>query len=170
MRTIRQRPKARTFLVRARLGHQWNPDELGPRVTDHEKFASGTGVRAYVGFVFDRDLAEPGVSEGGWRPTVEPQEIPATGEYLQHLAHGDLWPANEETAKAANSFARTQQLPEVKFDPTYGGELKELQDWLKDRAAEKTANSKEPSPKASSTTAPPVPASTPATTSTEGKV
>jgi hypothetical protein len=136
---LRQTPKRATFKVRARLGHQRpevaGEDAAGPRVTDNERFANGRGVRAYVGLVFDRDLAEEGISEGGWRPLVEVSEIPQTAEYLQHIAHGDLWPGDEETARLANGYALPQGLPAVKFDATYGGELEELKAWLASRDA-----------------------------------
>lgn len=138
VRMLRQRPKLPTLKVRARLGHQRNPEDPGPRVTDHAKMASG--YRAFVGCIFNRELAIPGESEGAWHPTVEPQEIPASGEYLQALAHGDLWPADEATAEAANRLAAPQGLPPVKFDPTYAGELAELTDWLRDLDAEKKGN------------------------------
>ncbi len=95
------------------------------------------GKRARVGQVFDAALADDD-SSGGWRPTVEPVEIPALPEYVQALAHGDLWPADEATARTLAGYERNQGLPEVKFDPLYGGELKTLTDWLKDLEDEKT--------------------------------
>ena len=152
VRPLRQKPKVRTYSVRARLGHQWMTDDdgtphPGPRVTDHEKFALGAanGIRCYVGYVFDRNMAIPGESEGGWRPVVEPEEVPQRHEYLQALAHGDLWPADEATAKAASDYARALGLPAIKFDPLYNGELAELVAWLsecEDEVASKVANSK----------------------------
>lgn len=137
VRPLRQKPKARTLKVRARLGHQWMVDadgvsHPGPRVPDIERHADGArhGVRAYVGYVFDRNLAEEG-SEGGFRPILESTEVPERSEYIQALVHGDLWPADEATAKAVSVYATNQGVT-VKFDPTYGGELAELSDWLKE--------------------------------------
>lgn len=144
-----------TYKVRARLGHQWNPDEIGPRVPNHEavlynhKGEVVGGTMSYVGFVFDRDLGDvvrdpngkvlSGTSEGGWRPVPEVVEVPRRAEYLQAIAHGDLWPGDEETAQLADALARATNLPRVKYDTAYGGELKELNDWLADREAEKKA-------------------------------
>lgn len=39
-------------------------------------------------------------------------DVPHTVEYLRHLRDGDLWPADQETAKLAG----------VAFDPLFGGE------------------------------------------------
>lgn len=144
-----------TYKVRARMGHQWNPDEIGPRVPNHEAYrfdskGRAVGSLAYVGFVFDRDLGDvvrdgngtviSGTSEGGWRPIPEVTEVPRRHEYLQHIAQGDLWPGDDETARLANDLARSQGRAPVKYDPKYGGELDELNSWLKDREAEKKVN------------------------------
>ncbi len=143
MRLLRQKPKVATLKVRAKLGHQWMTYEdgtphPGPKVVDIERFNGGakTGKRAFIGHVFDYNLAEPGVSEGGWRPTVEPQEVPDCSEYRQAIVHGDLWPGDEATAKLVASYATNQGIYPPKFDPEYGGELKELTDWLAECDAE----------------------------------
>jgi len=110
--------------------------------------AMDRGVRAFVGWVFDRELAIPRESDGGWRPRVEPVEVTAEdhAQYLLAIVHGDLWAADEETAKRANRLAVAKQLPPIAFDPTYDGELAELQDYLKDREAEKKVSAPAPAP------------------------
>jgi hypothetical protein len=182
VRPLQQKAKQRTLLVRARLSHQWKENEPGPMVLAiHKqrevKTEGGSvlhGIRARVGQIFDADLAEKGVSEGGWRPTLEPEEIPALPEYLQALVHGDLWPANQETVDALNGYDRNQGLPAVKFDPTYGGELDVLKKWLDEVASEKKATAAEKPADKPTGPAPTVAAATTPTSSTkpptEGKV
>lgn len=165
-RPLIQKPKGqRTLLVRARLVHQTIPGHPGPMVAaihlqKEVRTTKGAmtlaGVRARVGMVFDRSLAGPDTS-GGWRPTVEPHAVPAIPEYLQALAHGDLWPADEATAKALNGYEKLQGLKPVVFDPEYGGELKMLQDWLDERDEEAAPGNKKPAP-AAPTTPPAAPA------------
>lgn len=47
-------------------------------------------------------------------------ELPKRREYLEAVAMGDFWPADEETAGAAAPFARGR--PPLEFDPEFGNE------------------------------------------------
>src|SRR4051794_32122943 len=66
------------------------------------------GVREYVGRTYDPALG----AAGGWPPSSTPVEIPMVGEFILAPRDGDLWAADEATAKVAG----------VPFDPKYGGE------------------------------------------------
>lgn len=80
------------------------------------------GVRRFVGRKHDtsmgyayRDEFGNEKKSGGWPAShgpAHPDEVPYRAEYVQALKDGDLWPADEETARAAG----------VKFDPKFGGE------------------------------------------------
>lgn len=81
--------------------------------------AHDQGIRKFIGRRHDRTLGFPEYDEngnkfmtGGWPATETPQEVPERAEYIQACRDGDLWPADEATARACG----------VKFDPTLGGE------------------------------------------------
>ncbi|HEY2516951.1 MAG TPA: hypothetical protein VGI39_39035 [Polyangiaceae bacterium] len=96
-------------------------------VCDHELLDHPTlPRRGFIGRVFDPELADE-TSSGGWRPRTEPHELPVRPEYITHLKDGDLWPADKETA----------DLAKVPFDPNFGGEVDEVKEFLKSRAADK---------------------------------
>lgn len=65
-------------------------------------------IRRFVG----RRLQEVTPGRFGWCPTEAPQEIDYHHDLARACKDGDLWPADEETAKACG----------VPFDPTFGGE------------------------------------------------
>lgn len=132
-------------------------------VCDHERLDHPTmPTRGFVGRVFDRELADE-TNSGGWRPILDPHEVPVRAEYLMALLDKDLWPADEETAKRAG----------VPFDPTFGGEIEEVRVYLEERKAAKELAAKtktdaesaaalkasQPAPKA--VAAPPVPPAAP---------
>src|SRR5690348_7889985 len=77
------------------------------------------GVRRFIGRRHDKTVGFAGKDEngnptmsGGWPSTSKPQEVPARGEYMMACKDGDLWAADEATAKYCG----------VKFDPKFGGE------------------------------------------------
>jgi hypothetical protein len=79
------------------------------------------GVRRFHGWKHDASLGPSFVDEstkvmhhhGGFVKGVgEVVELPMRGEYIRHLRDGDLWPADEPTARACGA----------KWDPTFGGE------------------------------------------------
>ena len=65
-------------------------------------------VRRFVG----RRWQEVTVGRWGWVPTEEPQECEHHHDLVKAAKDGDLWPADQETAKACG----------VGFDPDFGGE------------------------------------------------
>ncbi len=73
----------------------------------------------FIGRWHDTTIGHAGFDEngvkfmsGGWPSTHKAQEVPARAEYLWACKDGDLWAADEATAKYCG----------VKFDPTYGEE------------------------------------------------
>ena len=84
--------------------------------------AMEAGIRRYIGRKADPKYIDPEKSQGlAFVPTDEVFEVAGhhlqwRHEYARHVAHGDLWPADEATAKECG----------VSFDPTFGGALKEL--------------------------------------------
>jgi hypothetical protein len=63
-------------------------------VTNYE--AMDAGKRCYIGR--EKVLDEKG-NVVAFAPIAGPVEIPMTGDYLRHLADGDLEPADAETAR-----------------------------------------------------------------------
>jgi hypothetical protein len=61
-----------------------------------------------------------------WVPTEKPQEVDYHPDLVKAARDGDLWPADEETAKACG----------CPFDPTFGGERPETIKEFKARKAE----------------------------------
>lgn len=87
---------------------------------DYDAFESGT--KRFIGRKHDPSIGhefrdEDGTIKrtGGWPSTGEHQEVHFRAEYLQAVREGDVWPADEETARICG----------VTFDPTFGGELEE---------------------------------------------
>ncbi len=81
--------------------------------------AQAAKTMRFIGRRHDATIGHEGRDEngnkfmsGGWPSTGLPQEVPARGEYLTACKDGDLWAADEETAKYCG----------VKFDPDFGGE------------------------------------------------
>ena len=85
-----------------------------------ESFDAGT--KRFVGRKHDRTLGaafrdENGQEhrQGGWPPghhPAQPHELDDRAEYRQAVREGDLWAADEDTARACG----------VKFDPKFGSE------------------------------------------------
>ena len=75
-------------------------------IENHE--AAEAGARKFVGRVHDPKLGK----NGGWPPDEAPHTVPDRAEYRAAIKHGDLWAADEETAKKCA----------VDFDPTFGKE------------------------------------------------
>ena len=73
---------------------------------------------AFVGREWDGSLGDGVGTSGGWVPLREPTVIEqsahpaAFNEFLLVLRNGDLWPADEATARMAG----------VRFDHDFGGE------------------------------------------------
>lgn len=121
-----------TLLVRARLHQPGRRRSPGPMVFAFHTAVSG--VRGFVGMVFDRD-AEHGVTprdHGFWRPTIAGERVPRCLEYMCAVIYGDLWAADQATADEVSRYAQLRGEAPVVFDPTYGGELKTLTKWLAD--------------------------------------
>jgi hypothetical protein len=78
------------------------------------------GINAFVGRKFGQVKDQPG--RHGFIPSNETDEVPYRAEYVKACADGDLYPADEETAKACNHYAKAHGLPCVKFDATFGAE------------------------------------------------
>jgi len=78
-------------------------------------------VRRFVG----RRLQEVMPGRFGWCPTETPQELDYHHDLVRACKDGDLWPADEETAKACG----------VAFDATFGGEETETIKAWRARAA-----------------------------------
>jgi hypothetical protein len=68
-------------------------------VQDHERLEAG--VNAFVGHRFVPRADAPG--QYGFKPTGGIVELPYRAEYVLALRHGDLLPADEETAKVAGT-------------------------------------------------------------------
>lgn len=71
------------------------------------------GIRAFVGRKFVPVEGEPG--RYGFAPLAEDVEVPYRAEYVKACKEGDLYPADEATAKACGA----------KFDPLFGGDAEE---------------------------------------------
>jgi hypothetical protein len=67
-----------------------------------------------------------------WAPTEQPQEVDYHADLVKACKDGDLWPADEATAKACG----------VGFDPDFGGERTETIKAFKEK------NAADPAPKA----------------------
>ena len=87
--------------------------------------AMNAGARRYIGRepVNDEGLA------GGWAPTEAAAKVPASAEYLKHIADGELIACDEATAKLAG----------IKFDAeaAKAAESEAKEYWAKRAAAEK---------------------------------
>jgi hypothetical protein len=70
------------------------------------------GIRAFVGRKFG-PADEPG--RFGFAPLDEAVEVPNRAEYVKACTDGDLWAADEPTAKVCG----------VKFDSTFGAKAEE---------------------------------------------
>lgn len=64
------------------------------------------GIRAFIG----REKVEVAPGQLGFAPLKEAVEVPCRAEYMKACKDGDLWAADEATAKACG----------VKFDPSFG--------------------------------------------------
>lgn len=91
--------------------------------------AQERGIRRFVG----RRFQEVSTGRWGWCPTEKGQETDPHPDLIRAVRDGDLWPADEATAKACG----------VGFDPTFGGERTQT---IKDFKAE---NAEALAPKAS---------------------
>lgn len=75
-------------------------------------------AHAFIGREWDESLGDGVSTSGGWKPLAEPTVIKqsahpaAFNEYIHVLRAGDLWPADEATARMSGA----------KFDPSFGGE------------------------------------------------
>jgi hypothetical protein len=79
-------------------------------VTDFK--AMEAGVRRFIGRRVDTMTIDAETDTGAaFVPTGEVATVPAMHEYVKAVQHGDLWAADEDTAKHCN----------VDFDPTFGG-------------------------------------------------
>lgn len=88
--------------------------------------AQERGIRRFIGRRFQEVL--PG--RWAWVPTGEPQAVEYSGDLAKACRDGDLWAADEETARACR----------VPFDPKYGGELTEtIKAFKEKKAAEEAA-------------------------------
>jgi len=98
-----------TLKVRARTSASRGRYALVPRYELVDHIASGI-VRfpQYVGMKLELDEK---TSHGSYKPCGE-VEIDDTHENRMHVKHGELWPADEATAKTCG----------VKFDPAFGGD------------------------------------------------
>lgn len=86
--------------------HGWKHDAtLGPKFEKLDDLGRGTGMHAHHG-AFVKQHGQ--VIAVGVRSEF-------AGEYLRHLRDGDLWPADEFTARMGR----------VKYDPTFGGDHSE---------------------------------------------
>lgn len=72
------------------------------------------GVRRMLG----REYKEVSPGQWGWVPFERDEVVEKCREVAVALADGDLWAADEETAKWAVSVTRRP----VAFDPTFGAE------------------------------------------------
>jgi hypothetical protein len=93
------------------------------QVTDPH--AQDRGVRRCVG----RRWQEVTTGRWAWVPTEDPQEIDYHHDLAKACRDGDLWAADEATAKACG----------VPFDPSFGGELTQT---IKAYKASKTVDAK----------------------------
>jgi hypothetical protein len=76
------------------------------------------GINSFVGRKFGPVKDKPG--RHAFIPSGEVEEVPYRAEYVKACAEGDLWPADEETAKACDHYAKSHELPSVAFDPKFG--------------------------------------------------
>ncbi len=82
------------------------------------------------GFIGRKMVPDPATGLATWQPTDEvvelPNEPPYAAEYLKALRDGDLWAADEATARACGQKVNDEgkTVPAVVFDPTYGGAVK----------------------------------------------
>ena len=92
-------------------------------VCDHA--ALDAGIRRFVG----RKLVDLGEDQYGFAPLPpeSPSEVAISGEIKLACQAGDLWPADEETARACG----------VPFDPKFGGEFASAKKPAADAAKEK---------------------------------
>lgn len=102
--------------VRAFVGRKWT-------MLDEETIAAMVPdpldrARRDVGLPTDFDF--DGAPRYAFVGTNEPEEVPNRAEYVKACADGDLWPADEHTARVCNAYARAHGLPEVKFDAKLG--------------------------------------------------
>lgn len=84
--------------------------------------AQERGIRRCVG----RRWQEVVPGRWAWVPTGEPQAVEYHPDYVKAVREGDLWPADEETAKACR----------VPFDPKFDDETTET---IKEFKAKKAA-------------------------------
>lgn len=85
--------------------------------------AAERGVRRFIG----RRWQEVDRGRWAWAPTEKPQEVDYHADLAKACRDGDLWPADEATAKALK----------VGFDPTFGGEKTEtIKEFRAKRAAQ----------------------------------
>lgn len=85
-------------------------------VQNHERLDAG--INAFVGRKFGPVKDKPG--RFGFDATNETEEVPFRAEYVKACADGDLWAADEETAKHCNHYAKAHGLASVTLDPTFG--------------------------------------------------
>lgn len=76
--------------------------------------AMDRGVRRMIG----RNYQEVSPGQWGWVPTGEDDLVEKSREVAYAIADGDLWAADEETARWAASVA----CKPVKCDPSFGSE------------------------------------------------
>lgn len=78
-------------------------------VSDFDALDRPNPLRRFIG----RRYTEITPGRWGFAPTGEAEEVNARPEIIKAARDGELWPADEATAKACG----------VKFDPKFGGEL-----------------------------------------------
>lgn len=89
-------------------------------VQNYDRLAAG--INAFVGRAFGPAKDRPG--RHGFAATGAAEELayhPHGPEYVRACAQGDLWAADEETAKHVDHYAKGHGLPPVTFDPSFGG-------------------------------------------------
>lgn len=78
-------------------------------VSDFDALDRPVPLRRFIG----RRYTEITPGRWGFAPTGEADEISARPEIIKAALDGELWPADDATAKACG----------VKFDPKFGGEI-----------------------------------------------
>jgi len=97
--------------------------------------AQERGIRRFVA----RRWQEVATGRWAWCPTEKPQETDAHPDLIRAARDGDLWPADEATAKACG----------LGFDPTFGGERTQtIKEFKSEKASEPAGEKPSAEPKA----------------------
>ncbi len=78
-------------------------------VSDFDALDRSPPLRRFIG----RKYQEVNPGEWGFVPTSEPDDVRLRPEIVKAARDGELWAADESTAKACG----------IRFDPQFGGEL-----------------------------------------------